>query len=144
AHVGLPEPDLPRYRAQPRRGPRGRPPASQHHQPNPGPGDLNMKNMRIDLRGKRVASTQRQWWGMPAGFLAAMLALPATAGIDIPDDPLTTGARVPPNILFVLDDSGSMAFDAMPANSVSSNWTTRTYVHNAVYYNPAKTYLPWV
>ncbi|MGY1459555.1 pilus assembly protein [Luteimonas sp. A534] len=103
-----------------------------------------MKNMRTNPRGTRAASSQRKWWAAPAGFLAAMLAMPATAGIDIPDDPLTTGARVPPNILFVLDDSGSMAFDAMPASSVSSTWTTRTYVHNAVYYNPAKTYLPWV
>src|SRR5690606_31319892 len=57
---------------------------------------------------------------------------------------LTTGARVPPNILFILDDSGSMAFDAMPASAVTSDWKTRTYVHNTIYYNPAKTYQPWI
>lgn len=79
-----------------------------------------------------------------AAFFATMLAWPASGAIVIPDDPLTTGARVPPNILFILDDSGSMAFDAMPQSSVSSTWSTRTYVHNAVYYNPAKTYEPWV
>ncbi|MDH7454170.1 PilC/PilY family type IV pilus protein [Luteimonas composti] len=77
-------------------------------------------------------------------FFATMLAWPASANFVIPDDPLTTGSRVPPNILFILDDSGSMAFDAMPASAVSNTWTTRTYVHNAVYYNPAKDYQPWV
>ena len=46
-----------------------------------------------------------------AAFLATLLALPVQAGITSPTDPLTTGSRVPPNILFILDDSGSMAPD---------------------------------
>lgn len=104
---------------------------------------MNSKHPNLHRVG-RSRPSERQWWAAPAAFLATLLALPASANIDIPNDPLTTGARVPPNILFILDDSGSMAFDAMPASSVTSAWTTRTYVHNAVYYNPSKTYLPWV
>ncbi|MHC9085111.1 PilC/PilY family type IV pilus protein [Luteimonas sp. RIT-PG2_3] len=77
-------------------------------------------------------------------LLSVLLALPATAAIDIPTDPLTTGARVPPNILFILDDSGSMAFDAMPDSSIGTEWDNRSYVHNAVYYNPATNYQPWI
>ncbi|TDK27523.1 hypothetical protein E2F46_04865, partial [Luteimonas aestuarii] len=104
--------------------------------------------MKTNLPSRRAnghrQQARRHWWAAPAAFLSVLLALPATAAIDIPNDPLTTGARVPPNILFILDDSGSMAFDAMPANSVTNTWTTRTYVHNAVYYNPAKTYQPWI
>lgn len=74
---------------------------------------------------------------------ATLVALPANASFEIPNDPLTTGARVPPNILFILDDSGSMAFDAMPANSLSS-WYNRSYANNVVYYDPNKDYQPWV
>lgn len=43
-------------------------------------------------------------------MLATLLSLPANAGITLPTDPLTTASRVPPNIMFILDDSGSMAF----------------------------------
>lgn len=77
-------------------------------------------------------------------FLATLLAAPAGAAIDIPDDPLTSGARVAPNILFILDDSGSMAFEAMPDDSLGSGWSNRTYVNNAVYYDPSKTYQTWM
>jgi type IV pilus assembly protein PilY1 len=105
-----------------------------------------MKNVQIIRAETKAHPRQRRWWAGPAAFLATMLALPANAALDIPTDPLTTGARVPPNVLFILDDSGSMAFEAMPASSIGgdSDWTNRTYVHNAVYYNPAKTYQPWV
>lgn len=96
------------------------------------------------IRHRRTPRSQRDWWAAPAAFLATLLALPASANINIPDAPLTTGARVPPNILFILDDSGSMAFDAMPADSIGDDWRNRTYVHNTVYYNPFKTYQPWI
>jgi type IV pilus assembly protein PilY1 len=95
-------------------------------------------------RRHHAPQSQRRWWAAPAAFLTVLLALPATAAIDIPNDPLTTGARVPPNILFILDDSGSMAFDAMPADSIGTGWQNRSYVHNTIYYDPSKTYQPWV
>ncbi|MBB1472615.1 pilus assembly protein [Luteimonas sp. MC1782] len=103
-----------------------------------------MNNVQTIRRDSRTPPNQRRWWAAPSAFLATMLALPVQAALDIPNDPLTTGARVPPNVLFILDDSGSMAFDAMPADSIGTDWKNRTYVHNSVYYNPAKTYLPWI
>lgn len=78
------------------------------------------------------------------GLAVSLLAAPVNATITLPDDPLTTGARVPPNVLFLLDDSGSMAFEAMPDDSIGSNWNRQTYVNNAVYYNPNRTYTPWL
>ena len=76
-------------------------------------------------------------------MLATLLALPAAATVDIPDDPLTTGSRVAPNVLFILDDSGSMAFDYMP-DDLANDWRRQSFTHNTLHYNPAVTYRPWV
>ena len=78
-----------------------------------------------------------------ASLLATLVALPAAATLPIPDDPLTTGSRVAPNILFILDDSGSMAFDYMP-DGLANDWRRQSYMHNTLHYNPATTYRPWV
>lgn len=116
----------------------------------------------------------RPWWTAPMAFMAILLALPVSAGITIPDQPLTTGNRVAPNILFILDNSGSMAwvnvnnkaipeitgsggFSSTPnADGVStgtgitpeSTGSTRmymqNYVTNTLYYNPFKNYKTWL
>lgn len=89
----------------------------------------------------------RRWWVGPAAFLAAMLAAPAGASFDIPDDPLTTAARVAPNILFILDDSGSMAFEYMPDSPLPTSdpdVSGKAYTRNSLSYNPAVTYQPWL
>ena len=95
-----------------------------------------------------------------AAFAATLLALPVSSALaqSFPSYPLQTGAGdVEPNIMFLLDDSGSMAFEEMPnpdvpricrwtSNSNCANNTTVTdfsYVGNTVYYNPAVNYLPW-
>ena len=88
-----------------------------------------------------------KWWAAPATFLATLLALPVNAGISIPDDPLTTQARVAPNILFILDDSGSMAYDRMPDSvpaTSTPNVASNAYTRNTLSYNPATTYRPWM
>lgn len=76
------------------------------------------------------------WLGLSVSTFAAQTA-------DKPLSTLTTG-DVKPNIMFTIDDSGSMAWSHMP-DSVS-NWRTRVGYHNSycngVYYNPATTYLP--
>jgi len=98
---------------------------------------------------------------------AAFGASTAQAAIDISSAPLETGTAVPPNILFLLDDSGSMRWGFMPDDlssnfSLSSNCTTgststyagatvrlcratnRMYLAsnhlNKVYYDPSITY----
>ncbi len=86
------------------------------------------------------------------GLFATLCAAPSIAGIAIPTAPLQTGSRVPPNVLFILDDSGSMANTYMPAPGAASdaapttnapNIGPQTYARNGVYYNPANTYFPW-
>lgn len=84
---------------------------------------------------------------MLLGFMLSLLAGPVNATITLPNDPLTTGSRVPPNVLFILDDSGSMAFDYMPDNVPSTttpNVASKAYTRNMLSYNPAITYQPWV
>ena len=77
----------------------------------------------------------------------------ADQGSHDPDLPLQTGAAYPPpNIMFILDDSGSMAWDFMPgANSSSEvpqvdpvHVQLNAYPRNTLYYNPRISYLPWI
>lgn len=112
------------------------------------------------------------WWAGPATFLATLLALPVNAGVSIPSDPLTTGSRVAPNILFILDDSSSMGFTHMyresgtqrisgggvtstptgtntttgrgSDSSSSSHMYDLSHVTNTLYYNPAIDYEAWM
>lgn len=90
--------------------------------------------------------------------------------LNISNVPLYLGGSIPPNIIFTLDDSGSMQFEMMP----DDNWTryifpvpdevygsstyanrapafedtsysvrTRSSHINKIYYNPQVTYQPW-
>ncbi|WP_123768690.1 pilus assembly protein [Vulcaniibacterium tengchongense] len=49
-----------------------------------------------------------------AAFAATLLALPVNAAVEFPQIPLQSGVLVPPNIMFTLDDSGSMQFEITP------------------------------
>ena len=85
--------------------------------------------------------------------LATLLGLPVSAATTaFPQYPLLTGGNsIPPNILMILDDSGSMAGPWMTAdkngtvdkNSLADDVTDRSYVNNTLYYDPASDYLPW-
>lgn len=135
---------------------------------------MNRIHSRTERKLARALRPQRPWWTMPVAFLATLLALPVNAGITIPDDPLTTGNRVAPNILFILDDSGSMAWgnmnsqdiskitgsgsfsDGPDANGIGTGTSKTTestgnsamyeqnYVTNTLYYNPGTSYKPWM
>src|SRR5690606_4739345 len=94
--------------------------------------------------------------------LATVLAGPAGAATDdvvIPKTPLQSGTPYPaPNILFILDDSGSMEYsymddEEMPRVSEKSYCYSsdcglfderESYVHNTIYYDPHTDYQPWV
>lgn len=58
-------------------------------------------------------------------FAATVLAILSTAvfgsPLDIPNVPLNTGVGVDPNIMLILDDSGSMQFEILPDSLTSSN-----------------------
>ncbi|MBO9718323.1 MAG: hypothetical protein J7507_16375, partial [Pseudoxanthomonas sp.] len=79
--------------------------------------------------------------------MLSLLGSPASAATTtFPQYPLLTGGNsIPPNIMLILDDSGSMAYPKMPedTSTLSDSVSDRSYVNNTLYYNPAKTYLPW-
>lgn len=92
------------------------------------------------------------WWrhALPALMtLAATLASAPGHTITLPNLPLQTGTAYPPaNVMFILDDSGSMVFEKMPNDESSSGLqdtiSDKSYINNTIYYNPAETYLPWM
>lgn len=112
--------------------------------------------MNKPASSRRHSPLSQQLLKSPAliGFLASLLAAPVHATITLPNDPLTTGSRVAPNILFLLDDSGSMAFDYMPDNvpamtGLASDAANRAmanlaYTRNTLSYDPAVTYQAWL
>lgn len=70
-----------------------------------------------------------------------------SAGVTVDQQPLVIARPLPPNIMFILDDSGSMAWDFMPGATTGdafSDYRAKTYTFNTLYYNPHVTYLPWV
>lgn len=79
--------------------------------------------------------------------LATLLGLPVHAAVSLPDTPIQTNNGVPPNIMFILDDSGSMDDNFMPdtiANTTPNpNINRLTYTLNTIYYNPGVTYRTW-
>ena len=102
----------------------------------------------------QLKTAQTQGHAIGIGFALALLAGQASAGIVLPTEPLTTSARIPPNVLYILDDSGSMGNDYMPdvisemrlpvTSGTGTNIARQTYIKNWIYYNPATTYQPWV
>ena len=100
--------------------------------------------------------------------------LPARAVVDISDSPIMVGTAVAPNIMFLLDDSGSMQWEVMPDENLYSsyylfpvpgllygagvytsqvptfqdnnihNFFGRSSANNQVFYNPLNTYKPWI
>lgn len=93
-----------------------------------------------------------------AALSGLALAGPIMAGVTIDQQPLVLVRPLPPNIMFIMDDSGSMAWQHMPGtnaswssaptnglpNDISNNdLRLRTSTINTQWYDPAKTYLPW-
>jgi type IV pilus assembly protein PilY1 len=104
--------------------------------------------MSTRARPSRPASVLRRLLPCAVAFLATLASSPGLA-IDVPGVPLQSGAAYPPaNIRFILDDSGSMAFVAMPRDLESGDLdddpTDRSYLNNTIYYNPAINYRPWI
>jgi type IV pilus assembly protein PilY1 len=78
-----------------------------------------------------------------AGALACHLATAATA--DLADQPLATasdGSTVRSNLMFILDDSGSMGDDFLPDSANSGDVCFGSSDYNTIFYNPARTYAP--
>ncbi|MEN6628838.1 MAG: hypothetical protein ABFC42_04265, partial [Sulfuricella sp.] len=78
-------------------------------------------------------------------FAFLMTSLCASAATtDISSSPLTgsSSIAVKPNLMFIIDDSGSMGWEYLP-DSVNNNDDKncyRNYLYNRVYYDPTYTY----
>jgi len=80
-------------------------------------------------------------------LLSAATGLSTTtqaAATDIANSPMASSGNtsIKPNIMFILDDSGSMDWEYLP-DSVNNNddrFCYRNYLYNGVYYNPNITY----
>lgn len=72
-------------------------------------------------------------------------AMAATATVTVDQSPLIIQRSLPPNVVLMLDDSGSMDWDYMPdwgyLGSTSSD-AVRNASINGAYYNPGVTYTP--
>ncbi|KKO48441.1 hypothetical protein VT06_11885 [Arsukibacterium sp. MJ3] len=85
------------------------------------------------------------------GMLFGASIAHAATTLAIPQVPLQTGSDVPPNILFMLDDSGSMAWSYMPddisgicndGTNAANRARGRSPNVNKAYFDPAITYQP--
>ncbi|HXH71464.1 MAG TPA: hypothetical protein VNI58_01445, partial [Mariprofundaceae bacterium] len=129
-----------------------------------------MKEVTIMLHIQKLNRTIFNGFGI---LLAAVLALPAASqanNLNISQTPLSIGGLTEPDVMFTIDDSGSMGWEAMPdaiANirntsfPSSNSWTnSNTYSRyydptsssvtqirspniNTIFYNPAIRYYPW-
>ena len=104
------------------------------------------------MKTKSPMLTSNALLPLTTAVLTVLLSMPAVSGIAIPDSPLQSSAQVPPNIMFILDDSGSMGLTFMaapeatsdtPPTTLAPNIGQQTYARNGIYYNPNTNYLPW-
>lgn len=84
--------------------------------------------------------------GVASLFLLNMVFPPIAYAVSLGDQPTVTTSAAKPNIMFTLDNSGSMDWDFLP-DDVDDRYS---YAHpvrmspqtNGIYYNPAVTYTP--
>jgi type IV pilus assembly protein PilY1 len=108
----------------------------------------------------RRGPTRDRLIAFSVALMATLIAAPGHA-VNFPNIPLQSGTAYPAaNVRFILDDSGSMNFVAMPEDIKDDDDSTNygngvqdglnedvsdmSYVHNTIYYNPATTYQAWL
>lgn len=93
-------------------------------------------------RGARQSVTR----GAAIAVLALAPMLSAQAAVSVDQSPLILQKPLAPNIVLMLDDSGSLSWDFMPdwsyLNNNSNNDALIDSANNGVYYNPTVTYTP--
>lgn len=75
-----------------------------------------------------------------------LTSVPVAAQVEIAQQPLTVAEPLPPNIMLLFDDSGSMFWSMMPDTVPATSGVRvdrHAYTRNTIYYNPNITYSPW-
>src|SRR5690606_26823318 len=93
---------------------------------------------------ERLASRQKVGSALLGFACALLIAETSEAQVSIADAPLFLVPEVAPNILYILDDSGSMNLSFLPDEICNLSGTNRakSYSVNTLYYNPYVTYTP--
>jgi type IV pilus assembly protein PilY1 len=81
-------------------------------------------------------STDNPLLSLKIGLLATALMASSAIAVDIDDQPITTASTIKPNLMFILDDSGSMSWKFMPDAAYTTNNCSKNSWFNFVYYNP--------
>lgn len=96
---------------------------------------------------------------LPLALALAFVSMTASAGVVIDQQPLNTQKPIPPNIMFIMDDSGSMGWEHMPGTAAAwsgnspsglpktvniNDMRLRAANINAMWYNPLVNYTPWL
>lgn len=88
----------------------------------------------------RIHANHSRWW---LGMAVALTSFStANANVDIANAPLFLSTSVDPNIMFIIDDSGSMFWSFMP-DGIFGQWNTdraKSSTFNRVYYDPQVEY----
>jgi hypothetical protein len=75
-------------------------------------------------------------------LVSALFPCVALSDFDIAQRPLVVEKSIDPNLVYIHDDSGSMAYTFMPEDAVSGGPLRAAPLLNGVYYNPDITYQP--
>lgn len=102
---------------------------------------MKYNTYKVNILAERVRA------GVAAMAVSMVAAASAQAApTSFPQYPLLTGGEaIPPNIMLILDDSGSMDAVHMPTDryDLSDLVRDRSYINNTLYYNPDRDYRPW-
>ncbi|MDM0115271.1 PilC/PilY family type IV pilus protein [Variovorax sp. J22R133] len=101
------------------------------------------------------AAPKRTQATIASALIISMVLQPVAAwaaSTDLTNVPLVVQSQVQPNVLYMLDNSGSMAWGSITGADIEAEYTNgaknmRAYyspTYNQLYYNPATTYLPGV
>lgn len=108
---------------------------------------MNIATRLHDTTGRfaaRLLASGLSVWLLGAAFAPTLAAITPSPVVD--QSPLIIQKPLPPNIVLMLDDSGSMAWDYMPdwgyLQNTSNNDALINANNNGVYYNPTVVYTP--
>jgi len=101
-------------------------------------------NTSFRPRSKSAGFFSRLLYTCLSIWMLGAVYTPALAAVTVDQSPLIIQRSLPPNVVLMLDDSGSMAWDFMPDwDYLDTNLDPlRNAAKNGVYYNPDITYTP--
>ena len=82
----------------------------------------------------RSAGQRSKLATLPVAVALALASSPGHGVVDLPTAPLQSAAAIPSNILFLLDDSGSMQFEMMPEDLITFYPNAKFFPELAWYY----------